>query len=37
MKSILALVAVALTLAVSGCAHKDTKPACHDGKSCCKK
>ena len=36
MKSILALVAAVLTLAISGCAHKDAKPACKDGKSCCK-
>jgi hypothetical protein len=37
MKSILAIVAAALTLAISGCAHKAAAPTCNDGKCCAKK
>lgn len=37
MKSIIALVAAVLTLAISGCAHKPADAACHSDGKCCKK
>lgn len=37
MKSIIALVAAVLTLAISGCAHKAAACASHSDGKCCKK
>ena len=37
MKSILALVAAVLALAISGCAHKAASTTCKTDGKCCKK